>query len=151
MIIVRFALVGLSLAFLPGCASLVLVQGPQPVGHPDREASSETCTTSKQWIAMDGVVGGALALTAVTALASGENSEGVSNFEDWFNLKPGPTAAVGGVLAGVALWSARRGSGRVNDCRDLRLQLGVAQQATRESWSSANRWHRPPLDIPAVP
>lgn len=146
MNVVRLALVGVSLALLPGCASLALVQGPQPAGHPDREASSMTCTTSKQWIAVDGAAGILLGLTAVAALA---DSDG---FEDWVpRLKAGWTAAVGGVLAGFAGWSARSGNTKVNDCRALRLQVGVSQQAPPYAWRSTSRANRAAMGELSVP
>ena len=133
MNIVRFALMGLSLALLPGCASLALVQGPQPVGHPDREASSQTCTTSKQWVALDGVVGGVLVFTAAAALVDGES------FNDWSPVKAAAVAPVGALLAGIAGWSAKRGNTKVNECRELRLQLGGPQQAAPDGSRSTDR------------
>ena len=146
MNVFRFTAVCLSLALLPGC-SFVMVQGPQPVGHPDREASSQTCTSSKQWVAVDGLLGGVLGLAAVAALA---NAEG---FEDWVPLEAGPTAVVGGVLAGVAGWSAYRGNGKVTECRDLQLQLGGAQQAAlnaRRSTSGPSRAAMDELRVPEI-
>ena len=146
MNIVRFAVVGLSLALLPGCASLALVQGPQPVGHPDREASSQTCTTSKQWVALDGVVGGVLVVAAGAALVDADN------FNKWSPFKAGAVAPVGALLAGVAGWSAKRGNTKVNECRELRLQLGGPQQAAPDGSRSADRWFRTTMsDLAVVP
>ena len=131
MNIVRFALVGVSLALLPGC-SLMMVQGPQPVGHPDRETSSQTCTTSKQWVAVDGVLGGGLVFVAAAALADAKS------FNGWSPVKAGAVAPLGALLAGLTGWSASRGNTRVNECRDLRLQLGGNEEGALDAWRSGS-------------
>ena len=134
MNIYRFALVGVSLALLPGC-SLMMVQGPQPVGHPDRETSSQTCTTSKQLVAVDGVLAGGLVVVAATALVDGEN------FDTRSPMKAAAVAPLGALLGGLTVWSATRGNTRVNECRDLRLQLGGDEEGALDAWRSGSGWN----------
>ena len=47
----------LAVATLTGCASVVLVDAPQPSGHPERAASSAACTDGPVWVHVDGTLG----------------------------------------------------------------------------------------------
>ena len=130
--------VSVSLVFLSGCAS-VLVEGPRPVGHPDREASSARCTTSKQWVAVDGILGTLFSVVATAALVSPDG------WEEKTNLHAAGTGAVGGVMGVLGIVSAVRGNGKVNECLQAQMeQLRDAQEEAAASWKREHQ--EQPLD-----
>ena len=54
----RYVLVPGFLILSTGCASLLLVESPEPAGSPLYEQSVAGCTVDKTWVAVDGALAG---------------------------------------------------------------------------------------------
>ncbi len=140
----RAALV-LAAATLTGCASIVLVDAPQPSGHPERAASSAACTDGPVWVHVDGTLGILSAMGTASAAVKPEQ------WERDTGVDAGVSVAVLTVLSGVAAYSALTGNGRVNDCRTAQLQLTNARNRDAGDMREAGRAHDGSATRSAVP
>ncbi len=113
---VRPIVTAVLLATTTGCASFLMVKGPEPEGHPNREASTALCTTGKGWVVFDGVLGGIYALSGIAAITDPDR------WEEETGLNPNGSALVYGGLTAVAVTSALQGRRKVDDCRAAKLQ-----------------------------
>ena len=133
----RNALVVAMLATTTGCASFVVVKGPDPVGHPNREASSVLCTDGKGWVWFDAVLAGLYAASAVSALVD------PVGWEETTGLNATGSAVVYGALTGIGIMSSRSGSQKVDDCRAAKLEQLQRARERAQAWEAMSRSSAP--------